>query len=295
VRNNMNTELHTFLGYVQADIVVIRKRCASLSKIVFSCEKKALDTQESGLNKEFDQILEGIISTLDDMFACETMLWNSILLENLIQAFTSHLNSMEICHKNAQGLGSTSLSLDNNYIRIKCHADTILSILRCNIVSMCSSVSQKKGGESRATVPLFQRDIRPNKDTVGQVGLVRTTSLQLGRSQMSFVSSPTHHHSLGILSKSSSNPNIKKLIGSQSEKNIRTVEILPSTGKQSDAIRTSMYQHSKQRLKICSKVLVDEHDRSHHAILNSMMGEGRGVPVSYTDSTRQRPRASSNG
>ena len=286
----MNKELHTLLWYIRADLVLLRKKSSPLSPKLTCFDKYAPSTLEKMVNPEIYDILFGIIATLEDMFESETMLWNSILLENLIQAFTGHVRNLDMCHAAAEGLKSTSVSLENNYIRVKCHLDTILSILRFNIISMCSSVSLKKTRESLAIVPLYQRfshGARPTADPVQDFGLKRLRSGHSVPSKSSFVSRQLRHtNSLDSINNTSNIPPPLTLKRSKSEKtSSENATNFESFSPHDAFVKTRIYQHSRRRLKMCSKLLIDEHDKSTHAILNSVGGDGPGVSVTYSSSS----------
>lgn len=282
--SDMNRELHTILWYIRADFIMIRRQCQSLSNQNLVHTKK--NVPEQNVNREVDDILHGIITTLDDMFESEIMIWNSILLQNLIQAFTSHIHNLDKCQHAAEGLGSTSLSLDNNYIRAKCHIDTTLSILRYNIVSICSSVSLNKNRQSLASVPLHKREISTQFTNTDPQILSRMSARSV------FISKPIRHSSLGnMIRRTSSNLGTKQLISSQSAKEMHTKETKTDDVSSNEAIKNTIHVHNRRRLKMCSKELIKEHDKTHSAILNSMASDRHGVSVSYNsaiDSSQQR-------
>ena len=124
-----------------------------------------------------------IMNTLDDILGAETMLWNAILLSNIITAFTTHLSNFKQCHNASHSLGSTTLSLNNNYIRIKCHIETILDVLKANIISLCSSVPVY--GVRRSSLlesPAYKRNTTAiavgNNTPVCPQGLKRSTRMR---------------------------------------------------------------------------------------------------------------------
>jgi hypothetical protein len=155
---------------------------------------------------------------------------------------------------------------------------------------MCSSISSKKTRESLAIVPLYQRlplGARPTADPVQDFGLKRLGSNYSVSSIGSFGPRQLRHrNSLDSITNTTNIPPPLTLKRSKSEKtSSENARKFQAVSPHDAFIKTRIYQHSRRRLKMCSKLLIDEHDKSTHAILNSVGGDGPGVSVTYSSSS----------
>ena len=246
----MNAELYTLLWYTRSKIVLIRKRDFSgASKIVFG--KKGL-TPEENLNNEVYELMGGIINTFDDILSSETMLWNAILLANLIQAFTAHAKNFKECHKASQCLGSTVLSLDNNYVRIKCHINVILSVLNANIISLCSSVPAHGSRRGSLLVPPICKHSINIAVTPGH---------------------PRSNHTNSICDSNKTCITTHRKLSIGPHNALSTHHNQPTSPPSTTGIKDIIQQHGCRRLKLCSKTLINAHDVANAAMVNSMKSE----------------------
>jgi hypothetical protein len=140
----MNKDTHSLLWYTRAEIVRIRGRNTEYTKNN-KPDSRSGDTQRA-LYEESNEILTCILRTLDDTLTLGGSRWSALFLAHVIQAYTLHLFAMKTCHDAYIKLGFTMLGLDNNYVRIRCHVNTVLDICKANLVVLCSSA---KAGESR--------------------------------------------------------------------------------------------------------------------------------------------------
>ena len=287
----MNAELHTLLWYARTEIVLTRRRNVPVSnKIMFN---KQSHTPEENMNKEVYELMGDIMNTLDDILGAETMLWNAILLSNIITAFTTHLSNFKQCHNASHSLGSTTLSLNNNYIRIKCHIETILDVLKANIISLCSSVPVY--GVRRSSLlesPAYKRNTTAiavgNNTPVCPQGLKRSTRMRnIGDMNNMCVDTtkktlirPPNEQTLSIHTKPTKAQCTRDV--SQTHRLRRTAS-QPHTPTRTDVVKDIIKQHGRRRLKLGSKMLIDVHNTANDAMLYSITdGE---VPVQYNNQT----------
>lgn len=92
---------------------------------------------ETTLWEEVNDIIQGILETLDEILRTSQVTWNTLFLANIIQAFTSHLQNLRDCHKAASVAVLTIFPMDVDYTRVRCHVQTMLSVCTANLSQMC--------------------------------------------------------------------------------------------------------------------------------------------------------------
>jgi hypothetical protein len=132
--SHMNREFFTLLEYTRAEVVLMRKRNATECKL-----SKVHDPKIENMHNETQEILNGIIDTLDDTITTGKFTWNTLMLSHIIQAFNIHLFSLKTCKDASNDTRCTMLGLDATYIRLQCHIKTVLKCCTSNLVTMCTS------------------------------------------------------------------------------------------------------------------------------------------------------------
>ena len=159
----MNSELFTLFWYTRAELSLIRKQLNCLSE-----KKNDNDIQRDdtvSLRKEVDDIMRGVIQTLDDILYTESLIVNTLFLSHIIQSFTVHLSNLQATLGVAEKRGITIFSLDSNIVRINCFITTLISIARANLVILCTTTTQKlsisnteniSNNKKRSIPPMYQ-------------------------------------------------------------------------------------------------------------------------------------------
>jgi hypothetical protein len=255
----MNIELRTLIWYTRAEIVLTRKTTktrANQNLKTDVCTDSMHDT-----HNEIDEILGGIVSTLDDTLTDGNYSWNTLSLAHTIQAFTLHLFFLEECRKATECSGCTLLSLDSSYTRLCCHIQTIIDVCKANLVVMCSSVVVRK---ARKDLPWTQTDpIRTNTGPIRTDTGLDTDPIPV-KTPLQGVSRLTRSFSTLKMGSGSvkSMPELKRSSSSLSATFYESLRNPPASD--------TLTRHSRIRRNVSSKTLLDIHDRANNAMCGVM-------------------------
>ena len=133
----MNSEMFTLFWYTRAELALIRKQlnCFSEKK----CNTDTDPNDRDSLRREVDDIMRGVIQTLDDILYTESLIVTTLFLSHIIQSFTVHISNLQATLEVAETRGITLFSLDSNIVRINCFITTLISIARANLVILCTT------------------------------------------------------------------------------------------------------------------------------------------------------------
>ena len=281
----MNGELHTLFWYTRAELVLLRRKISSL------LSKKCIDLPSSrtevAQGNEFDNIMCGIIQTLDDILETEAILWNTIFLSHIIQSLTVHLSNLRAVQDAATLQSIAHLPLDIDFVRIHCFVKTLVSICNANLVSLCTN-------PSRASVPVC--------DNVAPKGNILVSPMYQNR--LSFIHTRARTSNLKIKTPSNSFSNLQnntvKSPGLKARHQTANTLTIPTMSR----VRTKnplVHNHSNKDLslsiveekidqvkrlamKVTSKDISKSHDTSIEAMSNSVHDTGAGLPVHNVES-----------
>jgi hypothetical protein len=271
----MNLELHKLLWYTKAELVQIRKRNTS----VWQKDKNTTgwDDNRENIYDEITGILSGVIITIDDVLKTGSSAWNSLLLANIIQAFNVHLSTLQRCHFAAEALGYTMLGLDNNYTRVRCHVQTVLDMIKANLVVLCSSAAVSVGrrtnlkvdtnfGDSNLTRPPTNLTRSPSNLTRSAPDLIRSFSnLDRSSGSKSLIEStaPVAPNTVPLFRRSTSSVNnaLQGLCVALKDDSCQLV------------VKDMLVQHTRLRSKLSSKNLIEAHQTANIAMASAVEGE----------------------
>jgi len=133
----MNSEMFTLFWYTRAELALIRKQLNCFAE-------KQNDTdidpdEKDSLRKEVDDIIRGVIQTLDDILYTESLVVSTLFLSHIIQSFTVHISNLQATLEVAEKRGITLFSLESNVVRTNCFITTLISIARANLVILCTT------------------------------------------------------------------------------------------------------------------------------------------------------------
>jgi hypothetical protein len=229
----MNTELYSLMWYTRADIIRMRTRNNTVHRKERSnCE--SVDSVADSMKDEVTAILTGIARTLDDTVESGRLLGNTLFIAHVIQAFTVHLFALKSCREAYEKLGVSILSLDNNYVRVCCHIDTIVDVCKANLAILCTIST---GSDRRRST-------------------IKATSF------------------LGAVKRASSDPIIiprsAKIDSSKSDTS-KLIETLEQP-VYNPAINDLLIQHGRLSRNLSSESLIDAHKAAHSAMSELLSG-----------------------
>ena len=135
----MNGELHNLFWYTRAQLVLIRRQSATASRKLDVMKHEKDDSKIKDRHMEVDNIICGIVHTIDDILTTEALLWNTLFLVHIIQSLTVHKSNLNAIHDSEQLTIARVLPMELNYVRIYCFIDTLLVVCQANLVSLCTT------------------------------------------------------------------------------------------------------------------------------------------------------------
>jgi hypothetical protein len=233
----MNTELYSLMWYTRADIIRMKTRNNTVHRKEHS-NWESVDSVADYMNDEVSTILTGIARTLHDTIASGKLLGNTLFIAHVIQAFTVHLFTLKSCREAYEKLGVSILSLDNNYVRVCCHIDTIVHVCKANLAILCTSSTDS----NRRRIAL-----KPTSFSGISVGVVKRAS-----------SDPI------II------PQSAKIDSSKSD----TSKLIDNLDQPvyNPAMNDLLIQHGRLSRNLSSKSLIDAHKAAHSAMSELLSG-----------------------
>lgn len=150
----MNSELHTLFWFIHEDLTkLLRKnktdfksivreqvKCHSMYKHVgFDDEDvKEDEIPERELHNELNDILRGIIQTIDEILSTESMMLNTIFIMHVMRAFTVHKSNLQVCQDASNVIKVNLMPLEMSYTHVKCYIDLIVDVCRANLINICT-------------------------------------------------------------------------------------------------------------------------------------------------------------
>ena len=276
----MNGELHTLFWYTRAELVLLRRKISSL------LSKKCIDLPSSrtevAQGNEFDNIMCGIIQTLDDILETEAVLWNTIFLSHIIQSLTVHLSNLRAVQDAATLQSIAHLPLDIDFVRIYCFVETLVAVSRANLIVLCTG--PPKAGTSTCDIsglkgnflvsPMYQNRYSCTNQKSGKTNLkIKTSSKSLSNVERKTTTSP-------ILGEENQ---IKETFNIPTTSRVRNKDPLRQSRSNKDLslliLEDKIDQSKRLATKVTSKEMLLSHDTSIEAMSNSVHDTGAGLPV----------------
>jgi hypothetical protein len=264
----MNTDMHTLFWYIRSELVLLRRRSnATFAEKTkpFSAQKRfcvGVSDTETIARNGVDEIVVGIIHTLDDILSAEAILWNLLFLVHIVQSLSVHKCSLTKYEELATTEGYSLVPLDLNFTRIHCYLEIIMDVCRANLVMLCTKDtlhSQKnEGSNTNASLPI-------------------RIPYSNGSSNVSPIQPPAHKSPKG-LKYTRGNIDLHGYAG-----NVTAVKRTNSDQELSTKfINDKIDVQNRLCSKLDSKDLLNAHAHATDAMLNSVTDDGTGLPTYET-------------
>jgi hypothetical protein len=234
----MNTELYSLMWYTRADIIRMRNRNSIVHRKEHANCEAVVNSVADDMKSEVTALLSGIARTLDDTIDSRRLANNTLFLAHLIQAFTVHLYALTSCRDAYDKLGLSLLSLDNNFVRVCCHVETVMDICKANLAILCRN----------PTLP-------------GR----RTSSTKA----TTFIGVPA-----GATKRASSDPSTINRSNSPVSSKTDTSKLIETLEKPvyNPAMKDLLVQHGRLSRNLSSKGLINAHKAAHSAMCDMVSG-----------------------
>jgi hypothetical protein len=284
-----------------------------------------------GFKGEVDEIMCGIIHTLEDILDVEAILWNSLFLSHIIQSLNNHLSNLHTCKDAAITMGTTILPLDSYYTRLVCHINLIISVCTANVVHICTGSSNGSPKNLNRASPALYPAYNGDSDRSMLQRPMTTHALspiQRGDSDRSLVKRPSIGNSIPM-SRTQSTPLPGRMKETPKSKRSVTFDCIRTHANTTHASKDNLFDTPKNRFilakkdtstpqlhetqdnqtntfildklsqidrmasRLVSKDLLGAHNTARESILNSTKDAGEGLPI-HTRQTAATNRQATN-
>jgi hypothetical protein len=281
----MNAELRTLFWYTRAELVLLRRRALSFKNDDGNSTIHPIE--DVAVRKEVDNIMCGIIQTLDDILQTETFLFNTLFLSHIIQSLSVHLSNLRAVHDASVLQNFQHLPLDINFVRIHCFVETLLFVARANLVSVCTTPPKSNVSGYDNTVPkpnvalspMYQNRLSKTNLRAAEYNILKKSSSSrllnvknnASKSQVTtspVTKSPEFSNKTDPVLKDTQIFHKDPLVKSRSNRNLSDF-----------FIEDKIYQVNRLSKNISGRDMLNSHHQAIEAMNNSVSDTGAGLPV----------------